>query len=382
MDRILAERTTWRVMKTLDNLSSQLDDTYGDLVSRIKAQPEQDSTLGMKVLQWITHAKRPLKSCELCHALAIDQENETEAFSVLDRGNICDSACLVEVCAGLVHIEHGTKVIQLVHATAYEFFVKHRADYFPDAHVEIPRICLLYLSLKDFVSGYCPSDELLDKRLQEYPFLDYAAHYWGDHLIGSAEMVLKPLAIQVLLDQDQLLSIVQVMQIPDFHYEGYSQVSPRFVTPLHVTAFVGLSVIGRDLVEQGISINALNQQLDTALQIATLAGHVNMVRILLDQGADLFVLGQSAGTPLQRAAARNYLDICELLLASDARKNRSSTESTSSFNAREWDGSPLILATDQGHIDICRVLLKNGAEVDSINYSGRTSLHMAAANGN
>ena len=86
MDRILAERTTWRVMKTLDNISSQLDDTYEDLVARIRNQQEQDSALGMKVLQWITHAKRPLISCELCHALAVDQGNETEAFSVLDRG--------------------------------------------------------------------------------------------------------------------------------------------------------------------------------------------------------------------------------------------------------------------------------------------------------
>ena len=49
---------------------------------------------------------------------------------------------------------------------------------FPDAHIEIPRIYLLYLSFKDFASGYCPSDEHLDKRLQGYPFLDYAAHYW------------------------------------------------------------------------------------------------------------------------------------------------------------------------------------------------------------
>ena len=154
------------------------------------------------------------------------------------------------------------------------------------------------------------------------------------------------------------------MHIPDFHHEGYSQVSPRSITPLHVTAFVGLSVIGQDLIEQGICINALNQYMDTSLQIATLAGHVDMVRVLLEHGADLFVHGQSAGTPLQRSAARNYLDICELLLARDAGKIRSySTESTNSFNAREWDGSPLILATDQGHLKICPVLLLKCAEV-------------------
>lgn len=43
-------------------------------------------------------------------------------------------------------------------------------------------ITLAYLSLDTFSSGSCDTADALVRRLKEYPFLDYASHYWGHHI--------------------------------------------------------------------------------------------------------------------------------------------------------------------------------------------------------
>ena len=49
-----------------------LGDAYDATLSRIKGQGGERSRLGMAALMWISHAERPLKPDELCHALAVE----------------------------------------------------------------------------------------------------------------------------------------------------------------------------------------------------------------------------------------------------------------------------------------------------------------------
>ena len=41
-------------------------------LDRIKGQGREKARLGMSALMWISYAERPLKSDELCHALAVE----------------------------------------------------------------------------------------------------------------------------------------------------------------------------------------------------------------------------------------------------------------------------------------------------------------------
>ena len=50
----------------------RLGDAYGATIERIKAQDGDKSRLGMEALMWISHAERPLRADELCHALAVE----------------------------------------------------------------------------------------------------------------------------------------------------------------------------------------------------------------------------------------------------------------------------------------------------------------------
>ena len=47
-------------------------DAYSATIERIKAQDGDQSTLGIAALMWISHAERPLRADELCHALAVE----------------------------------------------------------------------------------------------------------------------------------------------------------------------------------------------------------------------------------------------------------------------------------------------------------------------
>ena len=59
-----------------------LGDAYGATIERIKAQSGDKSRLGMEALMWISHAERPLKVDELCHALAASRSISALVISI------------------------------------------------------------------------------------------------------------------------------------------------------------------------------------------------------------------------------------------------------------------------------------------------------------
>ncbi|KAF2192221.1 ankyrin repeat protein, partial [Zopfia rhizophila CBS 207.26] len=172
-DSLLDKRTAKDVKSTLARLSkgsAALDDAYRDALQRIEGQLEGDHELAKKVLSWITFAKRPLTTAEICCALAVELD-EAE----LDPEHIPDVEDLVSVCAGLVVVDQESAVIRLVHYTTQEYFERIRDTWNPDAQLHIASTCLTYLSFSVFKSGSCSSDKEFEERLRGSKFLDYAA---------------------------------------------------------------------------------------------------------------------------------------------------------------------------------------------------------------
>jgi hypothetical protein len=114
-DSLLDKRTAKDVKSTLTKLSkgsAALNDAYRDALQRIKGQLGSDYTLAKNVLSWITFAKRPLTTAEICGALAV-KPGEAE----LDPENVPHIEDLVSVCAGLVVVDPESDIIRLVHYT-------------------------------------------------------------------------------------------------------------------------------------------------------------------------------------------------------------------------------------------------------------------------
>ncbi|KAF1955604.1 hypothetical protein CC80DRAFT_549295 [Byssothecium circinans] len=204
-DSLQDKGTSKEVKSTLAGLSKgsvTLDNAYGDALQRIEGQLSGRRERAKKVLSWITFAKRPLTTTELCCALAVEPM-EVE----LDSDNIADIEDLVSVCAGLVSVDQESAIIRLVHYTAQEYFERISDKWAPRAELHIATACLTYLSFAAFRSGSCSTDEEYEERLGQHVFLNYAARHWGNHA-RTVETEVSDLACMFLLDDGLLSSAV------------------------------------------------------------------------------------------------------------------------------------------------------------------------------
>ncbi|KAF2678030.1 ankyrin [Lentithecium fluviatile CBS 122367] len=278
-----------------------------EAIQRIEGQLSGDCEPAKKVLSWITYAKRPLTTTEICCALAVEPD-EVE----LDAENIPDVEDLLFVCAGLVVVDQESAVIRLVHYTTQEYFERIRDAWDPGARLHIASTCLTYLSFSIFKTGGCSSDNEFEKRLQEHSFLDYATKHWGEHA-GTVE--------------DQIFSCAaQVLLRPSYRYRNYSQEYPKDSVGLHLAARFGLSIVSETLLpsqerETAIALKKRNSYGEAVLYIAVEHGHQRMVKLLLDAGADVNAQGGFYGNALQAASEGGHEQVVKLLLDTGANVN-------------------------------------------------------------
>jgi len=77
-----------------------LDSVYDQTLQRIREQKGDRSRLGIEVLMWVSHAERPLRIDELCHALAVEIQSTD-----LDPENIRPQDTVLGSCLGLVVVD-------------------------------------------------------------------------------------------------------------------------------------------------------------------------------------------------------------------------------------------------------------------------------------
>ena len=106
----------------------ELEDVYGATIERIKAQDGGKSRLGMTALMWISHAERPQRADELCHALAV--ELGSTDFNV---SNIPSMSTLVSCCQGLITVDKEASTVRLIHFTLQEYLSAY-PDIFSSPH--------------------------------------------------------------------------------------------------------------------------------------------------------------------------------------------------------------------------------------------------------
>ena len=185
-----------------------LGDAYSATLSRIKGQGEKKAKLGMAALMWISHAERPLKSDELCHALAVEIGSPN-----LNSDNVPSLGTLLACCQGLVAVDKEASTLRLVHFTLQEYLRAH-PELFGTAHSKITEACLSYLNsqqVKALSTTPAPN-------LQSTPFLEYSSLYWGVHakmeLSDCAKLLVRELfdnynnhiSAKILLKAQQLSS--------------------------------------------------------------------------------------------------------------------------------------------------------------------------------
>jgi len=120
----------------------------------------------------------------------------------------------------------------------------------------------------------------------------------------------------------------------------------------------------RQLLAQGASIHARDENGRTALIAAAYRNDLAIADMLIQAGADVNVQDNTQQSAYLISTSDGYLDLLKHTLQAGA-----NVHSTDSYN-----GTGLIRAADRGHVEIIEELLKTDIKIDHINNLGWTAL--------
>lgn len=125
--------------------------------------------------------------------------------------------------------------------------------------------------------------------------------------------------------------------------------------PLVLASSDGNLAMVEQLLAKGVDANLKDEDGETALIRAVVAGHNGVVQTLLAKGADINAKNKTGETALLWAAEQGHNDIVKTLLANGA-----------DINARNNVGvSALLRAAGPGHNDVIKTLLAHGADINA-----------------
>ncbi|KAI9853443.1 MAG: hypothetical protein M1813_002220, partial [Trichoglossum hirsutum] len=119
MNNLIDQPTKGDIKQALQHLTkgiNGLDKTYEQAMERINDQGSRVRELAEHILGWIIHAKRPLSTVELQHALGVRTRT-----TKLDKDYLPSVRVLRSVCAGLVAIDEQSGIVRLVHYTTQQY---------------------------------------------------------------------------------------------------------------------------------------------------------------------------------------------------------------------------------------------------------------------
>lgn len=363
----MSEPTAGEMEEALDVMPRTLHDAFKEMLARIQRQPGGRKRLGMNALMWLSYAKSPLGVNELSEALAI-----RSGQSALNPKNRPSQKVMVECCLGLVTIDEESGRIRLVHYAVQEYFRDQLKEIFPSGESEIAEMCLTYLFFDSFADGCCDCEENILARLEEYPFLRYAALHWGTHVQSSQDESVAQLALNLLRSKLRRSFFIQVHQFLRGLKEKYWEPDEvNSATELHLVSFFGLQDAARKIVDsKEVEIDAKTHIGTTALMRAAAHGHLELVRMFLAEGADPY-LKSWYGTSLHSAAEAGQCEAIKELL-----KTGMDIDVKDDFGR-----AALHCAAQEGHIPAVHVLLEYGADPFARDEEGMALIHYAALRG-
>jgi len=366
IDAVLQETTIHRRRQKLNAMTDGLGlgYAYGATLGRIKRQSGERARLGMAALMWISHAERPLKVDELCHALAVEIGSPN-----LNTDNVPSIGTLLACCQGLFVVEKEASTVRLIHFTLQEYFRAH-PDLFGATHSAIAETCLSYLNSQQVKALSTSSPDLLDT-----PFLRYSSVYWGVHAKRDLSDRAKLLALKLFDDYDHHVSIKILLEAHNIYWYPVGSDKPSLFRGLPCASFFGIVEIVASFVEiESCDINQIGSFCETPLHWATWGGHEGVVKTLL--GRDDINPDEpdnDGQTPLHWAGLRGHEGVVKVLLGRD----------DVNPDKPDNDGqTPLHWAADEGHKGVVKVLLgRDDVNPDKPDNYGQTPLCRAADGG-
>ncbi|PLB55742.1 ankyrin [Aspergillus steynii IBT 23096] len=348
MDTLTSKLRPAEVMKALDSLPKELDGTYTDAMLRIADLPSSHREVVMELLRR-----------EIEHAIAVADG---------DRDIDCDN-------------------IILVFDETENFF----------SPTKLASTCLTYLLFDVFQSGACSGSSEsaeFDGRIEKYPFLNYAAKFWGKHLLQAPHGNLYDRAWQILQDPNYLAASTQALWYLDDE-DSASWAGKNGSSALHLATHFGLNKLVTEILAKDVDPNIKDMNGTAPLALAAKKGSVNAAATLIRAGASINaaarhdqeemvkLLVEQDGinrTPLMIASTYGYTGIIRLLLLAPQleinQESLSSEIDAVQLLLNHSGTTALIYAAQRGDRKIAEALLDKGADMEvSQKESGGTALH-------
>jgi hypothetical protein len=345
-----------------------LNTTYSNALERIYRQAPDAVDLAEAVLFWVLCVKRPLTVLELQQIYATQELPEETA---LEDGDLPDGDILTGVCGGLIVVDSDSKTARLVHYTAQQYLERSNSQKLMQGRMSITKISLKYLTLPNFSGGICTTDRDMAERLEQYPFLDYAAKNWGSEINKLDGDDFIPVLDKLTSDVTAVEITNQVFSLHGVRRFNWSQEFPRRIPALVLAAAFDLPATLKRMIANGHHLEDQGTDGETALIRAASFGHSENVRVLLDLGADINALDYMNETALQRAARNGEHEVIEVLLSrgADVKVKASS------------DWTALMSAVSSGNVGVVRMLVYAGADLMAETVWGDSALSIATRNG-
>jgi ankyrin repeat domain-containing protein 50 len=373
----------------IKSLPTELEGFYEHILDKLERQGQEPHIRdGMRMFQLVLFARRPITAEELCHALGIPDNPDTqfipsdENFQLNDAierriiycgGNFLEIrqhdgtvASHKEPSNSLANKVLGKKTVQVMHQTVREFFIrsdgcvassKFRVSE-KDAHISISITCIRYLML-------CAANTALASRLPN------AKSWTSEHFEAYAQYLNeRPLTNYALCYLKQ-------------HIDGCHQASnvsyfiSQFIDVLtgNPAAYLLGSWVGSHLnkpLPDGELGRAAEDFRNKVLHAAVRMRFSRVAELLLIAGAQVEARLQGK-TPLMVSAEGGDDTTVQLLLGANANINSKDEDS--------YGGTALHWAAKNGHEAVVKQLLEAKCYDPDVDNYGRTALHWAAKNG-
>ena len=429
------------ILETLRKTPEDIyDEIVHDVLHMINLQCEPRAKLARRILAIVIAAKEPMTAEAMCHALGMSYSLETcqhDTPSKLDKHLVPDVGVIVKCCEGLVAIDPVTRLVTMVQGDAADCMRRGRSNRLPNSRSGPPpnkdhfsygemtmlaAVSVAYLSMSTFERGPCHRLAALGKRLDKYPFLEYAARHWGYHvrelmdhgLINSAighalrRLLRKAKSLGSILQVRDLdadvLRLLEASQEGQEHDQALDSTQIRTgVSALQVVSGYGLEGMVRDLLAQKPATSFEPDSFGTsAIHEAAQAGWDDIVVILIKAGADPFSMDRNEESPLDYATQNGCDKVVSVLRGWTIVRNFYYELSLAFFEAIEAgeihvvvrlldhlshsaikERSTILISIRAGHLNILELILNQGADLSCPNLSpsDRIPLHQAIKHG-
>ncbi|EXM09882.1 ankyrin repeat-containing domain protein [Fusarium oxysporum II5] len=354
------------IHETICKLPLDLDAMYIGILREHARRSGISENTQVMILQWVTHATRPLRLLELADMLKT-VEGSRFSDSLKENKDLVRAACgpLLEILPD--------EAVSVVHHSLTEFLVgtsrTGRTPVYPildssPTHYDLALACLRYLCAGCLQNETLTPSETLNSgrsRNVDFPFAAYAIKNWHVHAAKSGWACLPN---DLLYQQIELF--MDNKETRNNWLKIYLDSSERLriedeivsMSDLHVAALCGLKAYMPALIDRlgQKSIDEQDSRKRNPVWWAALSGHPDIIELLLNHGASPDTHDFKGYQALHVAARRDKAQVVQLLIekgiAPTVPRLQKDTDP-----ARKYADTPLYYIASYGHVKSLEAML-------------------------